>query len=331
MQHPTRTSITRRRLFGIGAATGAAVATGGTATAFAATGPDSASGATPSDADAARPNAVTPAPVTAGASVLAIGYTAFAAAGTAAGNSILFAFPASVANAAPSGWVHAPIPLPAGSRILRVDVVGYRVTPGTQTWNLYKTNMQSAAGITTVGTVVTNSATAEVQGTFVIPTPITVAVGDAMHIELIGATFESRAVGALVQYLPASGGLTTISPKRVYDSRRDPAGKLAKGATRTVNVATELGTANVVVPPGAKAIAYNLTVTDTESDYGFLALVPGGDPTAGVSSINWDKVRATLANGLVVGVNSNRDVSVFCDGIGSTKAHFVIDVAGYFI
>ncbi len=338
MQHPTRTSITRRRLFGIGAATGAAVATGNTATAFAAAGPDSAGGAGLSDSDAARPNAVTPATIIPGASVIALGYSAFQAAGTPAGagqaapSSLVFASPASVGNTASSSWVHAPISLAAGAKILRIDVLGYRTTAGTQTWNLYRTNLQGPAGLVSVGTVVTNNAKDDVQATFAFASPLVVGIGDALHIELANSTIDNRAAGALVQYLPASsGGLVTIAPKRVYDSRKDATGKIVKGATRVVNISNEIVTSVNVVPAGAKAIAYNLTVTDTESDYGYLAIVPGGDPTGGVSSINWDKAKATLANGLIVGVNANRDVSVFCEGTGTTKAHFVIDVVGYFL
>lgn len=338
MQHPTRTSITRRRLFGIGAATGAAVATGTTATAFAAAGPDSAGGAGLTDSDAARPNAVTPAAILPGASVLAIGYSSFQAAGTPAGagqatpSSLVFASPASIGNTAPSSWVHAPISLPAGAKILRIDIVGYRTTAGTQTWNLYRTNLQGPAGLVSVGTVVTNNANGDVQATLAFATPVVVGIGDAFHIELANSTIDSRAAGAMVQYLPApAGGLITVAPKRVYDSRKDAAGKIVKGATRVVNVSNEIVTVINVVPAGAKAIAYNLTITDTESDYGYLTIVPGGDPTGGVSSINWDKAKATLANGLIVGVNANREVSVFCDGTGTTKAHFVIDVVGYFL
>jgi hypothetical protein len=320
-------------LFGIGAATGAAVATGTTATAFAAPGPDPSVGAGFSDSDTPRPNLVTPVTVAPGAQVLAVGYSAFQIVSFAQGASLVYASPASVGIAGQAGHVHAAIPLPAGSRVLRVDVVGYRVTAGTQTWNLYKTNLQSNAGLTTVMSVTTNSASAEVQGAMVLATPLVLAPGESLHVELVNASIaeNNRAVGALVQYIAApSGGITPIAPRRVYDSRVGTVGKIVKGATRTVSVATD-GTAAVVVPVGARAIAYNLTITDTESDYGYLSIVPGGDPTGGVSSINWDKAKATLANGLIVGVNASREVSVFCDGTGTTKAHFVIDVVGYFL
>ncbi len=333
-QHPTRTSITRRRLFGIGAATGAAVATGSTATAFAAPGPDDSVGAGFSQNDAARPETVTPAAILPGASVLAVGYSSFQAISFTAGASIVYSSPAAVALAGQPGHLHAPIPLPAGTRILRVDVVGWRVTTGFQTWNLYKTNLQANAGLTSIGSVNTNTVSSgEVQAGIAFTPPLLIAPGESLHIELVGATVENfnRAVGALVQYMPAATSLTPITPKRVYDSRFGTAGKIVKGTPRLVSVATEYNTANGVVPAGARAIAYNLTATDTESGYGYLAIVPGGDPNSGVSSINWDKAQATIANGLIVGLNANREVSVYCDGTGTTKTHFVIDIVGYFL
>ena len=333
MQHPTRTSITRRRLFGIGAATGAAVATGSTA-AFAAPAGASAAGLVPDPGP--HTDSVTPAPIAPGVSVLTIGYSAFNAAGTSIGNEMVFGAPASVGNTLANGWVHAPILLPAGSRIVRVDVVGYRVDAGSQTWNLYKTNLQGPSiGVTSLATpaIVTNSAIGEVQGSFAPASPVVVGIGETMHLELVNTSANNRAAGAIVQYYPAGGGFTTISPKRVYDSRRDLAGKLVKGATRTISVATEIAPGSLanVVPAGTRAIAYNVTLTDTESDFGYLTIVPGGDPTTGVSTINWDHIKSTIANGTLVGVNANRELSVYCDGTGAPKTHFLIDVVGYFV
>ncbi len=69
----------------------------------------------------------------------------------------------------------------------------------------------------------------------------------------------------------------------------------------------------------------------TEKAFGYLTVVAGGAATAGPSSINWDRVEATLANGLQGPLNANREVSVFCGGDTGAKTHFLIDVLGYYL
>ncbi|MGZ4673019.1 MAG: hypothetical protein ACXV8K_10205, partial [Ilumatobacteraceae bacterium] len=135
--------------------------------------------------------------------------------------------------------------------------------------------------------------------------------------------------------LPHPRTFIPIDPKRVYDSRViDPIGPLGGSATRVISVANgyTVSTATVdlpdVVPVGAKAIAYNLTITKTVGS-GFLAVAPGDATALGASSINWFTSGMTLANGLVVKLDSNRQVKVFCGGGGSTQ--FIIDVLGYYL
>jgi hypothetical protein len=130
-----------------------------------------------------------------------------------------------------------------------------------------------------------------------------------------------------------AGAFTAVDPVRVYDSRL-PAptpGLLATGADRVVSVADGRDTngsvsAADVVPLGATAIAFNITITET-SDSGFLSVAPGNAFTSPSSSINWTSAGQTLANGLIVKIHTDRTVKVFCGGGGST--HFLIDVSGF--
>jgi hypothetical protein len=50
--------------------------------------------------------------------------------------------------------------------------------------------------------------------------------------------------------------------------------------------------------------------------------------SGGGSSINWFTSGLSLANGLVVTLDTNRQIKVFCGGGGSTD--FLIDVLGYY-
>jgi hypothetical protein len=130
--------------------------------------------------------------------------------------------------------------------------------------------------------------------------------------------------------------LHPVSPTRVYDSREaQPApGALSAGQTRTISVASGRAisggavTVPDLVPPGATAIAYNFTVTNTVAA-GFLTLNPGGNTTVTSSAINWSASGQILTTGSLVSINAAREVSVIAGGTGSTD--FLLDVVGYYL
>ena len=126
-----------------------------------------------------------------------------------------------------------------------------------------------------------------------------------------------------------------IAPKRVYDSRFiAPLGPLPTGTNRVVSVANGYATDSAtldlpdVVPVGAAAIAYNITIANTVGA-GFLSVNPGDAAALGGSSIHWVTAGLSLANGLVVKLDANRQIKVFC-GNGGGSADFIIDVLGYY-
>lgn len=134
----------------------------------------------------------------------------------------------------------------------------------------------------------------------------------------------------------AAGSLHPITPTRVYDSRAaaPSPGVISGGASRVVSVSDArpdftgaVATAGVV-PAGASAIAYNLTVADTVGA-GFLSVNEGDATGFTASSINWSATGQLLANGLVVKLDGSRQVKVFAGGGGSTN--FLIDVLGYYL
>jgi len=83
-----------------------------------------------------------------------------------------------------------------------------------------------------------------------------------------------------------------------------------------------------LVPPGATAVAYNFTVTNTVGA-GFLTLNPGGNTTVTSSAINWSTSGQILTTGSLVSVNANREVTVIAGGPGATD--FLLDVVGYYL
>jgi hypothetical protein len=136
-----------------------------------------------------------------------------------------------------------------------------------------------------------------------------------------------------------AGALHAIPTARVYDSRRDmsPAmsGVITTGTSRVVpckdrrDPATGAVLAANVVPAGATAVAYNLTVTGTVGARGFLSVEPGNMTESGGSTINWSAAGLDLANASLCRLDGARQLAVFCGGPGAAT-HFIIDIVGYY-
>jgi hypothetical protein len=132
-----------------------------------------------------------------------------------------------------------------------------------------------------------------------------------------------------------AGALHTVTPTRAYDSRwqRPNSGLLATGQARTISVADGRRTSNGdvvtadLVPEGATAIACNITITDTFGS-GYAVVNPGQDFSVGASTINWSHSDQTLANGIIVGIDDERRVTLVVGGGGVTN--IVVDITGYF-
>ena len=135
-----------------------------------------------------------------------------------------------------------------------------------------------------------------------------------------------------------SGAFHAIDPSRVYDSRlvMTPTanGPLEGGQSRVIpvadrrNVTTGEVNAVNVVPAGATAVAYNVTVTQT-SGGGFAYVAPGDAIEVSASTINWaDGNTAAIANAAVVKLDGSRRLKVFVGGGASTQ--FIIDITGYY-
>jgi Bacterial pre-peptidase C-terminal domain len=117
----------------------------------------------------------------------------------------------------------------------------------------------------------------------------------------------------------------TVTPCRIVDTR-DPAGPwsgpaLAAGTTRVFKIAGQCN-----VPPTAKSVSVNVTVTQPTAP-GHLILFPGGTPPA-VSTINFGPGQ-TRANNAIAPLSASGKLSV-ADGQSSGTTHFILDVNGYF-
>ena len=132
-----------------------------------------------------------------------------------------------------------------------------------------------------------------------------------------------------------AGQLHVIAPQRIYDSRdgQQPLdvdkGVLENEAERVIDAS--YGGAVPAAANGATPTAalVNLTITDTTSDGGFLALFENGTTWQGNSSINWDAVGTATANTTVVALDADGTFKVRASPGGGTD--FVIDVLGYWL
>jgi hypothetical protein len=218
----------------------------------------------------------------------------------------------------------ADLRVPVGSRIVRLDYFGYNDIAGTQGWWFVRRD-------------VTTFASTDVYSNTLSGAGATTATRTLDELVLPGFSYESWAEsfpggpyvrGVIAQYLPPVGDFNVISPKRVYDSRGGA--PIAAGEERTIAVDKQTGSQAGVVPPGARAVALNLTVTGT-AEPGFLSVRPALTTWDNTSTINWSGPGLTLANGATTGVSSDLKVTVRCgDGVG-VATHFLVDVVGYYL
>lgn len=220
----------------------------------------------------------------------------------------------------------ARIPVDPGARLVRLDYFGFRDTSGQQMWWLSRRDPTQFAVVDVTSD--TASGTGAIGATRTVNELVLPGYDYSVGCTSgLGATGEPYARGAVVQYLPAAGDFFPIAPKRVYDSRVH-GGRISGGEERTISLALQLLTANLVLPLGATAVAVNLTVDQTEGA-GWLSMRPAGTEWDGTSSINWAASGAILANGVTCRLGGNRDVTVRCGGGSSTD--FIVDVVGYYL
>ena len=145
-----------------------------------------------------------------------------------------------------------------------------------------------------------------------------------------------------VAAVETAGSFHPIATARVYDSRwNNILPNVTKGSMVVGNASrlvycddqraldTGLVTTADVVPAGATAIAYNLTLTQATGQ-GFLAVEPGGASTYWGSAINWTANVTSVANASVAKLDSQRRISVFIGGQAGAHTHFIVDVVGYY-
>jgi len=117
-----------------------------------------------------------------------------------------------------------------------------------------------------------------------------------------------------------------MTPCRVADTRTSagPYGgpALAAGADRAFVLVNRCG-----VPPTARAVAINVTVTESTAP-GYLVVYPGGNSVPVASTLNY-RTAQTRANNVAAALGPSGDIGIHC-GQSSGTVQVVIDINGYF-
>jgi len=221
------------------------------------------------------------------------------------------------------------LPLPAGSRIVRLHPRAWAGGWRSQTWWLYQVEPTANSG---TGYTTRWSKTYSYSGYLTANESVNILILPGYQYEMWTAVFSSAPVtydrGITVQYEGPVGPFFPIAPKRVYDSRVS-GGRIYNGQERLVFVGNQLG-GGTVVPSGAKAVALNVTLDATRSS-GYLSVRPDGTAYDGTSSINWFMTNEIIANGVTSKLGGDRRVRVRTGGVSGGSTHFIFDVVGYYL
>jgi Right handed beta helix region len=126
--------------------------------------------------------------------------------------------------------------------------------------------------------------------------------------------------------IPVPAAFYSVTPCRLIDTRgaSGPYGgpALNANADRSFVTGGQCG-----VPPTAKAVAVNLTVTQPQA-LGDLRVYPGGGTLPNTSTMNY-RAGQTRANNAIENLGTQSDLVVRCVQ-GNGTVHFILDVTGYF-
>lgn len=209
----------------------------------------------------------------------------------------------------------APLPIPTGSRIRQLNVSYF----GRPTAFIYRRPLADPRGdqVAYIGSTLPEHVGMDPRAESVaLDVPLLANVAYTLRF---GSVDPFSIFAATVGYLPPTQGFVPVDPPtRPLDTRQAGQGpKLAPGAPRTV----DLG-----LPAGARGAVLNLTITNTESSFGFVSVYRAGIDWPGNSSINWSSAGLTAANAVITAVDGQGRIAVRA---GEAATDAVIDVVGY--
>lgn len=148
----------------------------------------------------------------------------------------------------------------------------------------------------------------------------------AFHLGPDGSVYYAAISTGSLYRIDFAKNFHTVVPCRVLDTR-DPSGThggplLIAGMDRTFPIGGQCG-----IPPDARAVSVNVTVTGA-SGPGHLVILPAGGALTEASTINF-RAGQTRANNAILTLGPAGGI-VVRTGMASGGVHFLLDVNGYF-
>ncbi len=199
-----------------------------------------------------------------------------------------------------------------------------------------------AALVGLVGAVAVGStSTADLNRSSTVGTePLSVETEISKELHLWTTSSPPKGGSAGLAAADAAGGLVAaaatfvpVEPYRAIDSRQFSNGDMFPGVEVWFDVWTDIA-GKARIPSDIKAVAFNLTISNTLGTGGYLAVFPADRQWPGNSSINWSGPGMDLANGGVVAVGNLTgpgQVSVYAGMVPNTRTFFMVDITGYFV
>jgi hypothetical protein len=122
-------------------------------------------------------------------------------------------------------------------------------------------------------------------------------------------------------------GFHALTPCRLMDTR-DLGAPVGGPALTAQTERTFLAAGHCGIPPGARAVSFNVTVTQAGAP-GNLRLYPAGTPLPTVSTVNY-RVGQTRGNNGLARLDAAGQLAAYAAQSPGTTLHVVMDVNGYF-
>ncbi len=173
-----------------------------------------------------------------------------------------------------------------------------------------------------------------VKGQGAVPNAVVVPLGSSGDIEIFGNARTDIVIDVVGWYTSRGGTGSQFNampaPVRICDTRPGNPSSLSGSAAQCNGHAMASGTTAAIrvagvggVPSGAKAVAVNVTVTNTPTS-GYLTAFPGGtQPTA--SNLNWTRGE-TVPNLAIAELSPSGTLSLYC----SAGTDVIVDVLGWY-
>jgi len=178
----------------------------------------------------------------------------------------------------------------------------------------------------------------------IVPNLVEIELGQSGQISIYNAFGDVNVLVDVEGYVgpatsPGEGLFNPVPPYRVCDTRTGPATNQCTGKTLKANSVLTIqvtgwpnsptsppSTGTVPNEPGVSAVVLNVTATDTTA-WSYLTIWPAGSTRPVASNLNWTSGGTTVANRVIVPVNSSGQISIY-NYAGSVDV--AVDVNGWF-